>query len=119
MKLVFRADSLEQANEIKATLETAGIPTMISGENFSALRIPFFPNNLGVFIYLDKQYNDAVQLLSDPDYIPEHSVDVEEFYELLDSEDFRHSLNKGYLTVFAWLVALILVLIFILNLILY
>ena len=53
MKLLYRANSLEEANESKAILELAGIPVMISGENFSGLRLPFFPNNLGVFIYLD------------------------------------------------------------------
>lgn len=119
MKLVYRANGLEEANEIKNLLENAGIPAMISGENFSALRIPFFPNNLGVFIYLDDQYNDAMQLMADPEYTPETLVDVEQFYQLMESNEFRHKLNQRYLKVFSWLFAVVLLLIFVLNLILY
>ena len=119
MKLLYRANSLEEANELKASLEMAGIPAMISGENFSALRIPLFPNNLGVFIYLDEQYNDALQVMDNPEFIPETAVDTEEFYQLQDSEEFRHKINTGYLTILGWLISFILLLIFLLNYLLY
>ena len=92
---------------------------MISGENFSGLRIPFFPNNLGVFIYLDVQYNDAQKVMADPDYIPESAVDIEEFYQLLGSDEFIHNINTGYITIFSWLFGVIVILIFLLNFILY
>lgn len=119
MKLLYRANSLEEANELKASLEMAGIPAMISGENFSALRIPLFPNNLGVFIFLDEQYNDALRVMDNPEFIPETAVDTEEFYQLLDSDEFRHKINTGYLTIMVWLVCIILLLIFLLNYLLY
>lgn len=108
MKEVYRANSLEEANEIKSRLESAGIPVMISGEHFSALRIPFFPNNLGVFIYLDEQYNDVSKVLSDPGYLPESAIDIEQFYQLLDSDEFRHSVNSGYMVILTWTISLVL-----------
>ena len=109
MKLLCRANSLEKANELKASLEMAGIPAMISGENFSALRIPLFPNNHGVFIYLDEQYNDAQKVIADPNYMAESAIDVEDFYQLLESAEFRHNVNTGYLAIFSWLIGTIMV----------
>ena len=109
MKLLYRANSLEEANESKAILELAGIPVMISGENFSGLRLPFFPNNLGVFIYLDEQYNDAQKVIADPNYMAESAIDVEDFYQLLESAEFRHNVNTGYLAIFSWLIGTIIV----------
>ncbi|MEJ2142655.1 MAG: DUF2007 domain-containing protein [Gammaproteobacteria bacterium] len=109
MKEVYRTQSLEEANEIKSRLESAGIPVMISNEHFSALRIPLFPNNLGVFIYLDEQYNDACRVLTDTDYSPDSAVDIEQFYQLLESDEFKHSVNSGYLIILAWTVSLMLI----------
>lgn len=119
MKLLYRANSLEEANEVKSSLELAGVPVLISGENFSGLRIPFFPNNLGIFIYLDEQYNDALKVMADPDYRAKSAVDIEEFYKLLDSDEFRHNINTGYLAIFGWLISIILLLILLLNYLLY
>ena len=109
MKEVYRANSLEEANEIKTRLESAGIPVMLSNEHFSALRLPFFPANLGVFIYLDEQYNDARKVLSDPEYLPGSAIDIERFYQLLDSDEFRHNVNSSYMVILVWAISLILV----------
>ena len=119
MKLLYHASDLEEASQLKATLETAGIPAMISGENFSSLRIPLFPDNHGVFIYLDEQYNDALRLISDPGYIPETAIDVEQFYELMDSETVRRNINKGYLVILGWVLVILILLFMLLEFLLY
>lgn len=85
MKLVYRADTLEGATEIKELLECAGIPASISNKRFAQFYIPFFPHHLGVFIYVNSQYNDAISLINNSDHIVSEPIDINEFYSILNS----------------------------------
>ena len=85
MKYVYKATTLEGANEIKTLLESSGIPASISNSNFASLSLFFIPHSLGIFIYNPCQYNDAIALINNQDYIVSNPVDIEAFYKSLNS----------------------------------
>ena len=47
MKYVYKATTIEGANEIKTLLENAGIPASISNSNFASLNLSFIPTKHG------------------------------------------------------------------------
>ena len=83
MKLVYRASTLECANEIKTLLDNAGIPTTISNTAFASLNLTFIPLSLGIFIYNAAQHHDALALIHNKDHIVSKPVDTETFYKTL------------------------------------
>ena len=91
MKLVYKATSLEGANEIKSLLESSGIPAYISNSNFASLNLFFIPQSLGIFIYDPSQYQDAITLINNKDHIVQNPIDVEAFYKSLSSEQSTKS----------------------------
>ncbi len=95
MKLIYKATSLEGANEIKALLERAGIPAFVSNSNFASLNLFFIPHSLGIFIYDPTQYQDAISLISNQDHIVQNPIDVDTFYKSLDSEQSTQSAYKA------------------------
>ena len=95
MKLVYKATSLEGANEIKSLLEGAGIPASVSNSNFASLNLFFIPHSLGIFIYDPSQYQDAITLINNQDHIVQNPIDVEAFYKSLNSEQSTKSAFKA------------------------
>jgi len=91
MKFVYKASTLEGANEIKALLDNAGIPASISNSGFASLNLFFIPHSLGVFIYNPNHYQDAIALIQNPDHIVRDPIDTEEFYNSLNSEQSTKS----------------------------
>ena len=89
MKFVYKATTLEGAEEIKTLLENAGIPVSISNKGYARLGIPFIPHVLGVFIYNSSQYKDAIALLKDKNHIVRNPIDIEAFYESKNSPDMK------------------------------
>ena len=98
MKFVYQAHTLEEANEIKYLLENAGIPTSISNKRFAQLNVPFIPHTLGIFIYIDSQYDDAIALINNTNHQVSEPVDVDAFYTMLEStshkEAVHHAMNN-------------------------
>lgn len=118
MKLVFEADTREEAAVIRAMLEANGIPAALSGEfTFGVLSIGI-PKVIGVWVYLDHQADEANNLIQNPEYEVVEPVDVEEFYRLSESGDVRQSalsqMLKGTalalvaLLLFIWMLAIML-----------
>ena len=100
MKLVYRAETLEGAEEIKTLLENAGIPASISNKGFAQLRLLFIPHALGVFIYNTNQYSDAMALLNDKYHDVRNPIDVEAFYDSVnspESQDFAHKAMNNFI----------------------
>jgi hypothetical protein len=89
MKLVYRASTLEGANEIKTLLDNSGIPATISNTAFASLNLSFIPNSLGIFIYSAAQYSDALALIHNKDHIVRNPVDTDAFYESLNNEQSK------------------------------
>ena len=100
MKLVYREDTLEGDEEIKTLLENAVIPSSISNKRFAQLRLFFIPHALGVFIYNTKQYSDAMALLNDKNHNVRNPIDVEAFYDSVnspESQDFAHKAMNNFI----------------------
>ncbi|MGD8525379.1 MAG: DUF2007 domain-containing protein [Thioalkalispiraceae bacterium] len=89
MELVYTTSSLDEANQVKQQLEEAGIPAMITGENVSRIQLPFLSSNLGVFIYINNQYDDAMSLLREPSHQVNTAIDVEAFYQVMESQEMK------------------------------
>ena len=95
MKFVYKATSLEGAEEIKLLLESAGIPASISNKGFAQLRVFFIPHILGVFIYNSSQYQDAIALLHNKNHKVSNPIDIEAFYENINSQESQASAYKA------------------------
>ena len=95
MQFVYKASTLEGANEIKALLESSGIPASISNKGFASLNLFFIPHSLGIFIYDSSQYQDAIAVLNNQDHIVSNPVDIEAFYNSLNSEQSANSAYKA------------------------
>jgi len=80
---------------IRTALEGAGIPVFVSGENYTNLKIPFMPHNLGVFVYLDDQYHDATALIANPSHKVASPVDINAFYRELEDTENKEHLHKA------------------------
>lgn len=95
MRFVYKASTLEGANEIKALLENSGIPATISNKGFASLNLFFIPHSLGVFIYNPTQYQDAIALLNNQNHTVSNPVDIAAFYESLNSEQSTKAAYKA------------------------
>ncbi len=89
MKLIHKATTLEEAQEIKTLLENAGIPVSLTNKGLAQLRVLFIPHLLGVFIYNSSQYKDAIALLKNKNHIVRNPIDVDAFYESINSPDMK------------------------------
>ncbi len=85
MKLLFQASDSDYVNQIKLLLESAGIPVFLSNENSFRMKQAMFMNGIGVWVYLESQYEEAIKLINNPDYEVRHPVDLDEFNALLKS----------------------------------
>ncbi len=86
MKYVYKASTLEGANEVKELLDNAGIPASVSNASFASLNLFFIPHSLGIFIYNSSQYQDAIALINNHDHIVSNPIDTEDFFNSLNSE---------------------------------
>ncbi len=80
MKYVYKASTLEGANEVKELLDNAGIPASVSNASFASLNLFFIPHSLGIFIYNSSQYQDAIALINNHDHIVSNPIDTEDFF---------------------------------------
>lgn len=70
-------------------LEANGIPAALSGEfTFGVMSIGI-PRVVGVWVYLDHQFDDAERLIKNPEYEVTQRVDVEDFYRFSDSSEVK------------------------------
>ena len=95
MKFVYKASTLEGANEIKALLDNAGIPASVSNTGFASLNLFFIPHSLGIFIYNPSQYQDAIALINNKDHIVSNPIDTAVFFDSLNSEQSTNSAYKA------------------------
>ena len=94
MELVYTTSSIDEANEIKDKLENAGIPVMITGENVSRIQLPFLSSNLGVFVYINNQYDDAMAVIKNSDHQVTTAVDIVAFYKVMESNEMKYYLDN-------------------------
>jgi hypothetical protein len=82
MKLVTKSTDSIHLHLLKNLLETNGIPAVIKGKNTARVVSPYLMTEPGLWVYLDEQAVEAMQLLNNPDYEVMNKVDLEEFYEV-------------------------------------
>lgn len=94
MKLVYQADREDEARGIKLMLEANGIPAALTGEFMVSVMSVGIPKVVGVWVYLDRQAEDARRLLDDPAHVVAEPVDVAEFYRLSEDAARQAMLNR-------------------------
>ncbi|MGD8785548.1 MAG: hypothetical protein PVG75_13980 [Thioalkalispiraceae bacterium] len=103
MKYVDKTATLDEANQIKTLLESRGIPAFVSNKRYARLSPPFTPYYLGVFIYIDSQYEDALALINNPEHTVKQPVDVTEFYQLLDRPEHKQAVYQAMNHFIGWM----------------
>ena len=77
MKMLIRDGDKQYLISLKERLEENGIPAVIQGEDTARMTIPAFLLEPTLWVYLDEQFEDAVQLINNPDYQVTSAIDVE------------------------------------------
>lgn len=110
MKLVTKSTDTNYLYSLAGLLEANGIPATIQGENTARMITPFLMTQPGLWVYLDEQLHEAIQLIHDNEYIVKNKIDVEEFYKLnINITSDTSVMNKVYirlgLSVASWMLA--------------
>ena len=82
MKLVTKSTDTSYLHTLKGLLEANGIPATINGENIALMITPFLMTQPSLWIYLDEQLDEAINLVNNNNYTVINKVDVEQFYDL-------------------------------------
>jgi len=92
MKLVYRTSDEQEASRICSLLEGNGIPAFTTNENVNRLRTVGM-DGIGIFVHINAQKNEAINLIDNPDYIVKNKVDVNHFYEQTKNTDINEVNN--------------------------
>ena len=96
MKMITRDGDTYYLLKLKERLEENGIPAVIHGENTARMIIPFFLFQPTLWIYIDDQFADALQLTLNPEHIVKTGIDIEAFDKEQPNEiEQRSELNKA------------------------
>lgn len=96
MRLLTKDKNKSYLQELKALLEANGIPAVIQGENTARILPSFLMSQAGLWVYLDQQFEDAVNLINNAEHKVTTGIDVEEFYSAQPNEKVQTSLlNKA------------------------
>ena len=108
MKLITRSTDTGYLHTLKGLLEANGIPATINGENTAKMITPFLMTQPGIWVYLDGQHIEALNLINNIEHTVTNKVDVKEFYEpnkniTADTSTMNAAYNKPGIAVFSWL----------------
>lgn len=87
MKMLTSDSNYQYLLTLKERLEEAGIPSVIQGRETARMIVPGFLLEPTLWVYINEQFDDAVQLLADPDYKVTTAIDVAEFYANQPADD--------------------------------
>lgn len=110
MKLLTKSPDINYLHSLVALLEANGVPAIIQGEDTARMITPFLMTEPGLWVYMDEQHNEALQLIYDNEYIVQNKIDVEEFYRfnkniISDISVMNRVYIKLGLTVVGWLLS--------------
>ncbi len=109
MKMLTRDSDHQYLIELKNRLEENGIPSVIQGENTARMIIPFFLLQPTLWVCVDKQFEDAVQLMDNPNHVVNLKIDMEEFYKVQPTEAQKaNELNAALLHLLLFMGAIML-----------
>lgn len=98
MNLVARYSDVESAEEAAMLLKSHGIPTHVSSSGIKSLK-HFIHSNVeaGLWVLIDRQVDDALKVLEDPDHKVTTGLSRDELLELSTNAESRvfDTLNKG------------------------
>ncbi|MCU7806042.1 MAG: DUF2007 domain-containing protein [Candidatus Thiodiazotropha sp. (ex Lucinoma borealis)] len=96
MKMLTRDSDPQYLNELKNRLEINGIPAVVQGENTARMIIPRFGIQPTLWVYLDEQYPEAIQLIENPEYKVKAQIDMAELKRIEPTEyQKRNQLNAA------------------------
>ena len=81
MKLLSSSSDSQYLTSMKHLLDENGIPAFVSNEDTNRM-IPIGIAKASLWVYIDEQYDEAMCLLKDPDYVVINKVDMDSFHEL-------------------------------------
>lgn len=106
MKMLIRDEDRQYLQSLKERLEENGIPSFVQGEETARMIVPVLLRPT-LWVYIDDQFDDALELIHNPDHVVRIRIDVEEFYKLQPPErEQRRALNKVLIQVLLFLLAL-------------
>jgi len=80
MKMLTRNGNKEYLESLKQRLEENGIPAVIQGTETARMIFPTFIFEPTLWVYLNHQFEDAKNLINNPDYEATTGIDIEAFY---------------------------------------
>lgn len=108
MKLISKMHSAEAAHELASFLENASIAVLVVDATTGIRRDTYYSHL--VYVVVDAQYEDAVQLIRNPQHVVTHPVDVEAYKAYMASprgaEAARSAIGKGLLWMLLVLICL-------------
>ena len=94
--MLTRDSDLQYLENLKDLLEVNGIPAVIQGRNIARMitsRMIFEPT---LWVYVDEQFDDALELMENPDHVVVNPLDIEKVKSLLpDESQRRNNLNAA------------------------
>ena len=98
MKMLTKDSDRQYLMDLKNRLEEKGIPTVIQGENTARMIIPSFLLQSTLWVCVKEQFEDAIQLMDNPNLVVDSKIDMEAFYDSLPSESEQtNELNAALL----------------------
>ena len=113
MKMITRDHNVQYLETLKVRLEGNGIPAVIQGQNTARMIVPISVFQPTLWIYIDEQFDDAVQLIENPAHIVTSGIDMEAFYNDQPNELEQHDNLNAALIHLALFVGLIMLAIFV------
>lgn len=86
MKMLTRDSDKNYLESLMARLEENGIPANIQGTETARMITPQVVFEPSLWIYLNEQFEDAINLINDPSYNVTTGVDIDSFYASQPSE---------------------------------
>lgn len=118
MKLLTEQHDYSDIQGLKLLLESRGIPVYIANEDSARTFGYLYPmGKYALHVVFDEQYDDALMLMQDNEYIVKNPVDVAAYYEHLAQTESQvsKSVYNGFITAAILLAASILILLLLVS----
>jgi hypothetical protein len=91
MKMIIEDGNLIYLESLRERFEENGIPAVIQGTETARMITPTTLVDPTLWVYLNEQFEDALQLIKNPSHMVATSIDVEQFYSSQPSEEEQSS----------------------------
>ncbi len=105
MKLIHRTRSEPEAQQMRMLLEKKGIPVFVSNADSGRIFGSTLPGLVSLWVYLDDHLADAEALIADPEHEVAAPLDIEAFYDDLESGAGQQERYRQTNRLLLWLAA--------------